>query len=152
MNREREQVFDEFMELIYKISRDIHAYDSVPRNYGTDDLLYMVEAHTIKLIGKSERIGVTDIANITGKTKGAVSQIIDKLTEKKIVNKEKEPEDNRRIKLSLTEKGQKIFEFHKELDKKNYQMYLDSIKNVRTQEISTCLKVLRNMDKYGKNS
>lgn len=66
---EREQIFDEFMEILYKVSREVHAYDSIPRKYGTDDLLYMVEAHTIKLIGKNEFIGVTDIANITGKTK-----------------------------------------------------------------------------------
>ncbi len=139
---EREQIFDEFMDILYKTSREIHVYDSVPRKYGTDDLLYMVEAHTIKLIGNKEYIGVTDIANITGKTKGAVSQIVDKLAEKKIIVKEKDPEDNRRLKLSLTEKGQTIYSFHKELDKKNYRLVLDKLNNISTDEFLICNKVL----------
>lgn len=139
---EREQIFDDLMEVLYKISRDFYAYDSVPRKYGTNDLLYMVEAHTIKIIGKKESIGVTDIANITGKTKGAVSQIVEKLAEKKIIIKEKDTEDNRRIKLALTEKGQKIYKFHKELDKENYRLILDKLGNISADEFLICNKIL----------
>lgn len=147
---DREQVFDEFMEMLYKISRKVYAYDSIPRKYGTNDLLYMVEAHTIKLIGKKEYIGVTDIANITGKTKGAVSQIVDKLVEKKVLVKEKDPEDNRRIKLSLTEKGQTIYKYHRQLDKRNYMLMLKHMNNISTDEFLICNKVFVNLEHANK--
>ncbi len=47
----RDEVFFELMESIYEVSRITSIYESIPRKYGTDDELYMVEAHTINLIG-----------------------------------------------------------------------------------------------------
>lgn len=49
----REEVFSELMESLYEVSRNTSLYESIPRKYGSDDELYMVEAHTINLIGKN---------------------------------------------------------------------------------------------------
>lgn len=70
------------MESVYEISRNTTAYESIPRKYGTDDELYMVEAHTINLIREKVKTNTSELATLTHKTKGAISQMIDKLIKK----------------------------------------------------------------------
>ncbi len=53
-----------------------------PLDYGTDDLLYRSEVHTLEVIEKNPGINVTGIAKALDLTKGAVSQTIRKLVEK----------------------------------------------------------------------
>ena len=43
--------FYELMETIYETSRLISSYENIPRKYGTEDELYMIEVHTLNLIG-----------------------------------------------------------------------------------------------------
>ena len=120
----RNEIFFELMESIYEVSRVTSVYESIPRKYGTDDELYMVEAHTINLIGDKIKTNTSELTQLTDKTKGAISQMVDKLVKKGLVLKYKNPENNREVIIELTEKGQQVYKFHKELDKMEYAKIL----------------------------
>lgn len=79
---EKEEIFYELMETLFETSRSISTYESIPRKYGTEDELYMIEAHTLNLIGDKIKTNTTEIAEITHRTKSAVSQMMDKLIKK----------------------------------------------------------------------
>lgn len=123
----KEKAFYKMMEVIYEVARKVNAYANIPRKYGVEEELYMVEVHTINVIGEKKHTNVSQIAKATFKTKGAVSQMIDKLIKKDIVVKYKNPEDNREVILELTEKGQKIYEYHKQKDKVAFDRYLSRL-------------------------
>jgi len=136
------QAFERFIDLLYDFSRKAHPYDSTARQYGTEDMLYMVEAHTVRIIGREPKITITEIAEQTNKTKSAVSQMIDKLKGKGILEKIRDPEDNRRFILQLTEKGKIIFEYHEELDKENFMKVLEQMEGVAVSDIEAGSKVI----------
>lgn len=147
MFNEEMKTFEEFMNIIYEVSREVHQYDTVARTYGTDDLLYMTEVHTISLIGRAPRITITEIALKTNKTKSAVSQIVDKLKTKGMLEKVKDSEDNRRFILILTEKGEIIYRYHEDLDRHSYQSLFEGMKNIDLSDMKIALKVLLEMRK-----
>jgi DNA-binding MarR family transcriptional regulator len=147
---DREDVFSELMETVYKVSRKVSAYESIPRKYGIEDKIYMVEAHTINLIGNEKHTTASQLAMVTNKSKSSVSQIIDKLIKKDLVTALKNPEDNRKLILKLTDKGRHVYEYHKKLDKKEYDILLNKLDQFSTEDFLHYIKIstvlLENID------
>ncbi|GHI01131.1 MarR family winged helix-turn-helix transcriptional regulator [Neobacillus kokaensis] len=137
----REDIFYELMETLYEISRKISSYESIPRKYGTDDDLFMVEAHTINLIGNHQHTNTSELARLTNKTKGAISQMVDKLIKKDLAVKYKNPTNQREVIIELTEKGKKVYNFHKELDQDEYSQLLNKLGQFTAEDFSTYLKI-----------
>lgn len=101
-----------------------------PRKYGLEELLYQSEIHTIMLIGKNKGLGVTELAAKAGITKGAISQMVNKLETKGLIKKYTNPENNAKVVVELTNKGKVAFfsheRFHEEIDSELYS-FLDSL-------------------------
>lgn len=76
--------------------------------------LYETEIITLRIISRNLELGnrmtVSDISELVGVTKSAVSQIISSLEDKGYIYKVKSDEDKRRMYLALTERGEKIAE------------------------------------------
>jgi len=121
----RAQISYTFLRVMTKLAE----LDHQARRYGTDQSLYHAEIHMIKAIKENEGIHVTGIADMMGVTKGAVSQIIQKLKRKGMIEADADPKNLSRLVLRLTPKGETAYQnhemlhksfdalFHKELDK-----------------------------------
>ncbi|MDW0118497.1 MarR family transcriptional regulator [Sporosarcina thermotolerans] len=142
---EREEVFFELMETLYEVSRFISSYESVPRKYGTEDELYMVEVHTLNLIGDKIKTTTSEIATITNRTKGAVSQMVDKLVNKGLAVKYKNPNNNREVIIELTAKGSVVYDYHKELDKEEYEYHLSKLNQFTTDDFKNYIMISRSI-------
>ena len=104
--------------------------DQSPKKFGTDELLSHSEIHLIEIIGDHEGLSVTDIGNLLGITKGAVSQSLKKLEHKDYTVKNIDPENLSRSIVSLTAKGQTAYWAHKhwhETMDGGYGLYLKSL-------------------------
>jgi DNA-binding MarR family transcriptional regulator len=141
MKMNKEEIFHEMMETIYKHSRIMSAYESIPRQYGTEDEIYMVEAHTINLIGDKIQTNITELAELTNKTKGALSQMVERLIKKEMVTKSKNPLDNREVIIQLTDKGKIVYEYHKELDRSEYKKLLTELDQFSAEDFLTYTKI-----------
>ena len=138
----REKKMEILMESFYNLNRCMNAYESLPRTYGTGDILYMAEAHMIEMIGRLGRITTTELAEKTEKTKSAISQIINKLWKKGIVQREKNPESAKEIFISLTDKGRVIEGFHSDFDKEAFKRILtEKLSSISDEEMDICIKV-----------
>ncbi len=137
----REEKIVELMESIYELSNYINLYQSQPRTYGTEDILYMAETHLVQIIGKVGQTTITELAKKTHKTKSAISQTIDKLNAKDIVAKGKNPNDNKEIFVFLTQKGERINRFHSALDEKAYRAILNLLDDFELEDFDKCIKV-----------
>ena len=99
--------FNSLMENIYTVYRLMNR-NNEPRQYGTEDILYLNEVHTLQFIGEHPGISLSDLGEYTHRTKGATSMMINKLESKGLIRKDSDPEDVRRYALYLTDKGKKV--------------------------------------------
>jgi len=111
----------EIQELIDQFLRILHLYSLItrrPKDYGTGDMLYFTEVHTLAMIGRQGEVNVTRLAELMGVTKGAISQTIRKLTAKGLILRNQK-KNKKEVFLNLTEKGITVYRaqesFRKEL-------------------------------------
>jgi DNA-binding MarR family transcriptional regulator len=114
MNSDLQQLIDLFLKIL-------HLYSVIgrkPKDYGTGDLLYFTEVHTITVVGKNDGVNMTRLAEIMGVTKGAISQTIRKLVHKNLIVKTNNT-NRKEINLKLSGKGRKVLKaqasFQKEI-------------------------------------
>ncbi len=110
-----------------------------PRNYGLEELLYPAEVHLIMLAGQNPTAGVTELAQKAGVTKGAVSQMMQKLVKKQLIKKSQDPQNSKRVVLKLTNKGKIAYYSHERMHEEIDRELFVYLKKLRPAE----LKVLR---------
>lgn len=131
-----------------KVMNQYNAGEKKPRYYGTKDLLYRSEVHTIDAIGKNNKINVTQLAQYLGITKGAVSQMIDKLIKKDMVNKKMVSETENEVSLELTEKGTLVYKGHLEYHKQLYSEISKHLSHLTDENIETFLDVMNVLEDF----
>jgi len=108
--------------------------DKKTRTYGTDKQLYEAEIHMIKSIKENEGIHVTGLAEILEVTKGAVSQILIKLDRKGMLIKDKDINNQSRLALKLTPKGETAYIHHEKLHQEFDELVNGVLKNASKEE------------------
>ncbi|MDD3142332.1 MAG: MarR family transcriptional regulator [Lachnospiraceae bacterium] len=102
----------EFFDFTYRIINKYNNKSKRPKYYGTEHLLYLSEVHMIEVIGEHRCLTATQIAQLQGITKGAVSQTTNKLSKKGLIKKEVSPIGNNEISISLTDSGKIVYDNH----------------------------------------
>jgi DNA-binding MarR family transcriptional regulator len=116
---------EQLVNLIQRFVRIMNKFNTSekkPIDYGTGGLLYRAEVHTIEAIGDNPDINITELALYLGVTKGAISQIIDKLVKKGMADKAMVSPGVNEVALNLTEKGMLIYRKHQD---HHAEMYKD---------------------------
>jgi DNA-binding MarR family transcriptional regulator len=109
----------ELQTLIDLFLKILHLYSVIgrkPKNYGTGDLLYIAELHTITMVGNNHEINMTRLADIMGVTRGAISQTIRKLVNKNLIIKSNLT-NKKEINLKLSEKGMIVYKAQESFQK-----------------------------------
>lgn len=143
----REDIVWNLIEQLNIWSRLSRSYNTTARYYGTDEMLFLSEVHTIHYIGKNEGISLNELAEITQRSKGATSLMVDSLIKKGLLIKEKDSNDIRKLKITLTEKGKIVYEHHEELDNKNYGEAADGVSNFSDEDIEIGYNVVKRIIK-----
>lgn len=145
-----EKIFSEVMESFNTYFRIMYSYQNTPRKYGTEDKLFISEAHIIQAIGENPGLSLNELAEKTFRSKSAMSIMVKSLVDKKIVKRKRDPEDNRRHIINLTSRGQIIFDYHDKLDAKNYREILDSLRDtvdIDLEDLNKFYEILINYNK-----
>lgn len=102
---------NELQGLINQFLKILHLYSVInrkPKDYGTGDLLFFTEIHTIAMVGSNREINMTRLADLMGVTRGAISQTIRKLVAKDLIIK-LNTTNRKEINLRLSEKGMLVY-------------------------------------------
>ena len=142
-----ERLFDVFLASVRYSKR----YDSSPRSYGTPDVLYSEECHTLELIGKYEGITITEIARRVGKTKSAISQMVDRLIKKGLLEKQPHPENERGVLLKLTPKGEIVFAYHAQYDRDQFDKLCEQLDGFSNRELCTYMEIQKEIIRWLKD-
>ncbi|MTI55899.1 MarR family winged helix-turn-helix transcriptional regulator [Geosporobacter ferrireducens] len=120
-----------FLEVIYRCLE----VDKKTRYYGTDVPIFHSEIHMIKAIKENEGIHVAGLANYLGVTKGSISEITAKLEKKGLVKKEKDINNQSRLILQLTPKGETAHKNHLAYHEKFDDILIEILKNEPEEKI-----------------
>lgn len=135
---------DEKAKVIYKFVMNYNDYIKTARDYGTGEIITMVEVHTLTLIEENPGITVTDVALKWNRTKGAVSQTITKLEKRGLIRRKKDVGNAKTVHLYVTDKGQLLSEAHKDYDIKEFTWTDKTLsKSFTNEEINTFYKVMQ---------
>lgn len=122
------------------------ATEKKPLDYGVGCLLYRAEVHTIDAIGRHAQINITDLSDDLGVTKSAVSQMIDKLTKKGMVNKRVLSKSDTEVALDLTEKGKQVYAGHIAYHREFYHAIDQALTTVPQKEIDVFCEIMKKLD------
>jgi len=142
----------ELQSLIDLFLKILHLYSVItrkPKDYGTGDLLYFTEIHTITMVGKNDEINMTRLAEIMGVTKGAISQTINKLVHKKLIEKTNTT-NKKEYNLRLTGKGRIVYDGQKSFQKELFTfagpLYEEASPEDRDLVMRLFLAISKNME------
>ena len=125
---DRLQLIGKLMEQIVKSAADVTVFQEKPRKYDREDqeTLYMREVHFAVALGPEESITMSEMAERLHVTRGAVTQMADRLERKGYVVRVKAPGDKRQTMVSLTEKGRALRAEHIAYDRKEH-LYISEL-------------------------
>lgn len=114
--RDRESILD----MIYRTHLYLQERERTPRDYGTGDLLYSSEIHTVVAVSKAPGCNLTVLAARLNISKAAVSKFVAKLVLKGYLVKSKPVDNDREVIFNLTKKGQTATKGHQAFEKKTF--------------------------------
>lgn len=115
--------------LLLDVISEFYENDSRARTFGTDTELYHSEIHMLQCIEENPGLHISGIARLLGVTRGAASQTANRLERKRMVFKEPDPGDSKKIVLRLTPKGRTAAANHKSAHEKYNALIVDILKS-----------------------
>ncbi len=133
-----------FSKVVYKFNK----LQEVPFSFDENEKLYLAEIHIIQAIGRKEEETVTGLSSSFGITKGAISQIVGKLTQKGYLIKKRNPTNGKVVFLSLSEKGLITFQKHEILHDQTDKELSEFLGVLSDDEILLFKRVFQGIEGY----
>ena len=139
---------EEFKESLIRLTTKLFTAMKQPKKFGTDNILYASEIHTIEMIGNHPGITATELAERQGIYKSALPKLIHKLVQKDLVYRYQEANNKKNILLDLTGKGriafQQHFKFHQTFDIR----IMEKINSLTPEEYLFLCDMLEEIEQY----
>ncbi len=132
----REDLIQEVVESLARCQRlqGPTAWKALGVSHAQVGMLFMLFHH--------REANVKQISEYLGITKSAVTQLLDPLVDKKLVNRQDDPKDRRFVRLSLTNDGLRLL---KKLNKLKFAGVRSAIDSLNTKELSQLADLHRKM-------
>ncbi|TYR81323.1 MarR family transcriptional regulator [Priestia megaterium] len=127
--------------LIFQLQR----LERNPRTFGEAGTLTPSEIHAVDAIGEDGNVLMSQLAERLEVTKGAITQVINRLEKKGIVCRTAHPEDSRAVLISLTERGKVAYQAHMELHQQFYQQLREQLCPDEIAIFEKCIKTFTNL-------
>ncbi len=140
---------DKICQKFSSIVKLASALEKQPRSYGTDELLTSTEIHLIETIGNNdETLSVTDLAKLSGVTKGAISQTLKKLEKKGITRKVEDPSNVSRSIVQLTSKGNVAFYAHRHWHETMDGGYKEYVMGLKQEQLDFLMAYMNRVEDF----
>lgn len=123
----------EAVDILHQVS-SFYVSTRVPQDYGTGELYTSTEVHLLKYIAEHDNTTVTSLAYTYGRTKGAISQLLSKLTNRGLIERHSDSNHGNSQLLQITEKGASLNEAHKAYDAIHFAESMDQVREAFSQK------------------
>jgi DNA-binding MarR family transcriptional regulator len=110
--------------------------------------LHPSELHLLDAVHGNSQLSATDIAGILGITKGAVSQTLQRLVKKGIINTEKDRYDKNRLTVHFTEHGMQAYDAFNTKRNSQLKQMISCMQGYTDQERRMIGRYLNDMDRF----
>lgn len=131
-----------------RTTKKFNEFEKMSIELENNERLYPSEFHIIEAVGNNRANKVTELSQKFHITKGAVSQVVNKLHDKGFINKERNKDFGKEIVLSLSEKGQKAFEIQNKMHKKMEKEFVSYLESFSPEQINSFLQILAKIEDY----
>jgi len=138
--------YSKLVELYFRSHNLFKLMENEPRDFGSGDLLYTTEIHTIESIGKNSGINLTKLAEYMGVSKSAVSKTTKKLLKKNYIIKSRPVDNQKEVIFNLAEKGRKAFQGHEIFSQEVFERIFYILKNLKKNEVAIIEDNLKKMN------
>jgi len=136
----------ELVERFYHITGKINKTRNNLISFEGTEPLNTAAIHLIDVIGKHPDYNATQIAEVLGNTKGAVSQMTAKLERKGLIHRQKSSASEKEVTFLLTESGQKVFDGHEKLHEELYERLNDILCEFSEDDVAKIKKAFDSID------
>lgn len=140
-----EQSYSVINDYIVKIFNEVIDIEETALKTSRFSDLSIKEMHTIEAIGLNDLLTSTEVANRLNITVGTLTVAISNLVRKGYVERFKNDEDRRVVRLGLTKKGKVLFRIHAKFHR---DMVKETLKGMDEQEVAMLTKGLKNLHQF----
>lgn len=134
------------INLYFKSIKKFNEIESKPKDFGTGDLLYSSEIHTLEMVGKHPGSNLTELSEWLCITKGGAAKFLKKLVAKDLVSKEKLADNRKETLYKLTDKGLIAFEGHQVYSEKMFGHIFEIMSELTDEEASRIQTFLEDLN------
>ncbi len=139
------KLFCEAMDTLDQGVNLINEYDSMLHDYG-GEIMFQAESQLIKAIGNTPGITASELARKFNKSTSAYSQLIRKLKKKQWIIQNRNEDNNREYKLSLSEAGKKIYEKHQAFEEDCYNRAFYMLVDINEEDLDKYIKIQKRLN------
>lgn len=132
--------------MFFDLIKSLQEEQKKPKDYGTGHLLFHAEVNFLDTISRNPSANVSEISAALGITKGAVTQLVNRLTEKGLVESYHSPNNKKTKYLRLTSLGEKAQQGHLEFHKKANDQMRNYLCTRNEHEMTIILDFLKQMN------
>ena len=136
------------LELLTKTLFKFNRVSKMAMDFGVGVAIYPAEIHTVERLCKYGPMSITELAEATGVTKGAMSQMVSKMTRKGLVYRETAPDNQSKQAIIPTELGEKAQKGHMEFHMKHDKDFFAYIASLPDEEYAVFSKLCQNMEAW----
>jgi DNA-binding MarR family transcriptional regulator len=125
-----------------RVINKMNANEKCPRDFGSGDLLHCSEIHTIMAIGKNPDINLTTLSRLLGISKSAISQMIGKLSRKNLVEKHRDPDNDKEVLVRLSPRGTIAYFGHEQHHAKTFARMQRQLGDLTGEQYALILRFL----------
>lgn len=142
-----EEKFLVLVENFLKINNELNQINRIPLKLPNGLILSTSALHLIEAIGKHPTSNVTELSEILGVTKGAVSQQIPRLEKLNLISKYRVEENKKEVFFKLTKAGVELFEYHQQLHQELYRGLSKDLANLSVEDVEIINEMLTKVSK-----
>lgn len=130
----KQEQLKDFIYTIYNISGKVHQIRNMNIWLANGLKVNTAILYTLDVIESHEGCNMSEISRLMGLTKGATSQMANKLEQKGLIRKEKKSGNGKDIFLSVTDEGRDALDLYYEYHEKFYVSIFDIISQYSEEE------------------
>jgi DNA-binding MarR family transcriptional regulator len=143
---------NEIINLYFKSLELFKNLESTPRDFGSGNLLFKSEVHTLSAIGFNPGINLTSLAAEMSVSKSAVSKFVRKLLDKHLIQKYIEEDNKKEVIFYLTDIGKTVFEGHEAFKKSYFSGIYELLAQLKQEEKIFLTNFLKSLNQTVKKS
>ena len=138
-------IYEQIITAVLRMLNQMNQMEDMTKSFGTDVQIHPSEIHTIAAIGNRPGCNISELAEELGIAKPSVSEIVQKIEVKELIEKYKLPANRKEVRLKLTSKGSTVYNGHTEFHAEMYSHIYSHLQKLPEKSLNEFKEALDNI-------